>query len=394
METVFKQAEALQNQIVEWRRALHRIPEVGLVLPQTATFVKARLQEMGLTWQEYEGHSGMTVKIGRGSGKTVAIRADMDALPIQEETQLPYASENNNMHACGHDSHTAMLLAAAKILKEHEQELNGTVKLIFQPAEEGPGGAQPMVRDGVVADVDGIFALHIGELGGHFQPGGIALSRTGMTAADDQVRITIKGLGGHGSNPHLCVDPVVVAAAIIQNLQLIVSREVDAHDSTVITIASVEAGRGATNIIPETATMLGTIRNALPSTRDYVLQRIEEVAKGTAETLRASCTVEFFDGYPAVVNDENMVNSFLKTARKLLSEEDIHILSHGMMGGEDAGFFWQEVPGCFFFLPSCAPCPADGQIYGAHHPRFCLNESVFWRGSALLAQAAIDWLAD
>lgn len=392
MRPIFQEAQALQEQLVAWRRDLHQIPETGLILPRTKEYVAARLREMGLEYQEYEGHSGMTVYIGREGGKTVALRADMDGLKLREESGLPYASDNGNMHACGHDSHTAMLLGAARLLKAHEQELKGRVKLIFQPAEEGPGGAEPMVRDGVLKDVDGIFGLHIGELGGHFEPGGVALCRTGMTAADDQVRITVKGLGGHGSNPHLCVDPVVVAAAIIGNLQNIVSREVDAHDAVVITIATVEAGRGTTNIIPESATMLGTIRNSNPVTRDFVLKRIEEIAKGTAQTMRASCTVEYFDGYPALVNDGAMVDAFLDTAKKLLKDEDIHILPHGMLGGEDAGFFWREVPGCFFFLCSSAPCPVDGRVYGAHHPKFCLDESVFWHGSALLAQTAADWL--
>lgn len=392
MRPIFQEAQTLQAQLVAWRRALHQIPETGLFLPQTKEYVAARLKDMELDYQEYEGHSGMTVYIGKGGGKTVALRADMDGLKLLEESGLPYASTNGNMHACGHDSHTAMLLGAAKLLKDHEQELKGRVKLIFQPAEEGPGGAEPMIRDGVLKDVDGIFGLHIGDLGGHFNPGGVALCRTSMAAADDQVRITIRGLGGHGSTPHLCVDPVVVAAAIISNLQYIVSREVSAHDAAVITIATVEAGRGTTNIIAETATMLGTIRNSNPVTRDFVLKRIEEIAKGTAKTMRADCDVEYFDGYPALINDEKMVDSFLKTAKKLLNEEDIHILTHGMLGGEDAGFFWREVPGCFFFLCSSAPCPADGKVYGAHHPRFCLDESVFWHGSALMAQAAVDWL--
>lgn len=285
-----------------------------------------------------------------------------------------------------------MLLAAAKLLKQHESELRGCVKLIFQPAEEGPGGAEPLVRAGVLQDVDSIFALHIGDLPGHFTPGGVAVSYKETTAADDQVLIQIRGQGGHGSTPHVCVDPVTVAASIITNLQHIVSREIDAHDSVVVTIASVEAGRSTYNVIPETATLRGTIRNASPDTRDFVLRRIREIAEQTAAMMRATCTVQFLDGYPAVVNDRSCVESFLTTAKKLLSDEDIHILPHGIMGGEDAGFYYQERPGCFFFLSSSAPCPVDGKYYGAHHPKFCLDEAVFWRGAGLLAQTAADWL--
>lgn len=394
MTELFRQAELLQDQLVAWRRDLHRIPETGLVLPQTAAYVQKVLTELGLTWQEYPGHSGMTVRIGGGPGKTVALRADMDGLKVQEDTGLPYASQNGNMHACGHDSHTAMLLGAAKLLKEHEKELQGTVKLIFQPAEEGPGGAEPMVRDGVMKDVDGIFAQHIGDLFSGTGKRTVDVTWAETTAADDQVIIHITGLGGHGANPQKCVDPVVIAAQIIQNLQYIVSRETDPFDSVVITIASVEAGRGTFNVIPEEATLKGTIRNASPRTRDQVLDRIREVAQQTAAMMRASCTVEYVDGYPALVNDRAMVESFLRTARAALGEEEVNILPHGMTGGEDAAFFFREKPGCFFVLVSSAPCPLDGMVYGAHHPRFCLDESVFWKGCGLMAQSAANWLAE
>ena len=336
----------------------------------------------------------MTVRIGGGPGKTVALRADMDGLKIEEDTGLPYASHNGNMHACGHDSHTAMLLGAAKLLKEHEAELKGTVKLIFQPAEEGPGGAEPMVKDGVMEDVDAIFAQHIGNLFSGAGERTVDVTWAESTAADDQVIIHITGLGGHGANPHKCVDPVVIAAQIIQNLQYIVSRETDPYDSVVITIASVEAGRGTFNVIPEDATLKGTIRNASPRTRDRVLDRIRQIAQQTAAMMQASCTVDFVDGYPALVNDRAMVESFLRTARAALGEEQVNILPHGMTGGEDAAFFFREKPGCFFILVSSAPCPLDGEVYGAHHPRFCLDESVFWKGAGLMAQCAANWLAE
>ncbi len=393
---LYQEARGMQEQLVEWYRSLHQIPETGLVLPQTAAFVKNVLTQFGLSYEEYPGHSGITVRIGgkKSGGKTVALRADMDALEIREDTGLPYASQNGKMHACGHDSHAAMLLGAAKLLKAHEDELEGTVKLIFQPAEEGPGGAEPMVRDGVVDDVDGIFAMHIGNLLGGSGERTVDVTWSETTAADDQVIIQITGLGGHGSIPHKCVDPVVVAAQIINNLQYIVSRETDPFDSVVITIASVEAGRGTFNVIPETATLKGTIRNAAPRTRDFVLDRIRQVAEDTARMMRASCTVEFVDGYPALVNDRRMVESFLKTAGKCLKEEEINVLPHGVTGGEDAAFFFQKCPGCYFVLVSSAPCPLDGKEYGAHHPRFCLDESVFWKGSGLMAQCAADWLAN
>lgn len=392
MSDFVKEAQELQHKIVEWRRILHRYPETGLILPETADFVKKQLTAAGLEYQTYEGHSGITAVIGKSEGKTIAIRADMDGLPIKEESGLTYASVNDNMHACGHDSHTAMLIATAVILKAHEDELKGKVKLIFQPAEEGPGGAELMVKDGVLDGVDAILALHVGMLAGATDEGSISVGYSNMFAADDQVRITLKGLGGHGSMPDKCIDPVATAALIVNNIQYIVSREVPPSESAVITLASVEAGRGAYNIIPETAVIKGTIRNGSPVVRENVMNRIREIAEGTARMMRTECTVEFLDGYPALINDRSVVESFLRSAKKLMPEEEIHIMDHGLMGGEDAAFFFREVPGCYFLLTDYAPCPADGQIYGAHHPKFCLDESVFYRGPALFTQAVMDWL--
>lgn len=393
MSDFLNEAMEVQHKIVEWRRELHRCPELGLQLLQTADFVKKQLTAAGIEYQTYQNHSGITAIIGKGEGKTIAIRADMDGLPIQEETELPYASLNENMHACGHDAHTAVLIATAVVLKAHEEELRGKVKLIFQPGEEGPGGAEPMVKDGVIDGVDAILALHVGALGETYHNGDIEVSYSSMFAADDQLTINIQGLGGHGSEPHECIDPVAIAALIINNLQYIISREVPPYESAVITIASVEAGRGASNIIPETATIIGTIRNGSPIVRKHVLKRIEEIATATATMMRATCTVEIGDGYPALINDKEMVERFLTSAKKIVPEESIHMMKHGMMGGEDAAFFFQEVPGCYFLLGNPEPCPTDGKIYGAHHPKFCINETVLYKGVALFAQTAVDWLS-
>lgn len=394
MSDYLKEATDLQHKIVEWRRILHRYPEIGLKLPKTEDFVKKQLTAAGIEYQTFEKHSGVIAYIGKGKGKTIAIRADMDGLPIREETGLTYASVNENMHACGHDAHTAVLIATAVILKAHEDELKGRVKLIFQPAEEGPGGAEPMVKDGVMKDVDGILAMHGGSLAGTYPNGDIEVSYSNMFAADDQVTITIQGLGGHGSVPHDCVDPVGISTLIINNLQYIISREVPSFESAVITIASVEAGRGASNIIPDTVVVKGTIRNGSPIVRDHVLKRIDEIAKATAIMMRGTCTVEIGDGYPALINNRKMVNSFLTSAKKLMQESEIHMLDHGMMSGEDAAFFFNEAPGCYFLLSNSAPCPADGRIYGAHHPKFCIDETVLYKGTALFAQTVTDWLEE
>lgn len=396
MGNYLEEAKALSAQITAWRRELHRRPETGLYLPETAAMVKRELLGMGIAAKTYEGHSGITAVIGRPQtegGRTIAIRADMDALPIREETGLSFASENENMHACGHDSHTAVLLAAARLLKNHEGELNGRVKLIFQPAEEGPGGAKPMVEDGVLDGVDAILALH-GGIMRNGANGDVSVSWGSTCAADDQVIISIQGKGGHGSTPDESVDPVAIATLIINNIQYIVSREVSPLASSVVTLASVEAGRGAFNIIPDTAVIRGTIRNTSPKVREFVFRRIVEIAKGTANMMRGSCTVEFVDGYPALINDRRMVESFLRSAEELIGKERVHMLEHGMMGGEDAAFFFEKVPGCYFFLTNPMECPADGKVYGPHHPKFCIDESVLYVGAGLFAKAASDWLLE
>lgn len=394
MEHIWDEAKQLQDKIVEWRRVLHRFPEIGLDLPRTAEFVKRQLTAAGVEYKTYQNHSGITAVIGHGPGKTIGIRADMDGLPIKEETGLSYASANDNMHACGHDAHTAVLVAVAVLLKAHEDELPGRVKLIFQPAEEGPGGAEPMVKDGVLDDVDALLAMHVGTMAGDYENGDVVVSYTNTCAADDQVIISITGKGGHGSVPHDCLDPVAMAALVINNIQYIISREVPSHESAVITLASVQAGRGAFNIIPETAEIRGTIRNGSPVVREYVMKRIREVATKTVEMMRGTCTVEYVDGYPALINDRAVVESFLRSANKLLPPERIHIMEHGLMGGEDAAFFFRERPGCYYFQSNSAPCPEDGKTYGAHHPRFCLDESVFYQTAALFVQTAYDWLKE
>ena len=348
---------------------------------------------MGVSYETYDTHSGITVLFGKKEGKTIAIRADMDGLALTEDTGLPYSSVNSNMHACGHDSHTAVLLGVAQILKEHESELTGQVKLLFQPAEEGPGGAYPMILDGVLENpkVDAVLALH-GGMYNDIPVGHIGVCKKGVFAADDQVIIEIQGIGGHGSTPHTCVDPVLISSMIVNNIQSIISREISAYDQSVVTIASIEAGRGTYNIIPSTAMLKGTIRHVDPTVRDYVLQRIEEIAIKTAEMMRGCCTVTYLDSYPAVVNDPDMIEYVLSAAKQVLPEGAVHMLDRGNLGGEDAGFFFERVPGCYFFMSNSAPCLHDGIIYGPHHPRFDIDDSVLYLGTAVFLTTVTDWL--
>ena len=378
--------------MVAWRRELHKIPECGLKLPETAAYVQARLTEMGVPLRTYEGHSGIVAVIGGGPGRVVAIRAALAGLALAENVDLPFRSRNDNMHACGHDAHTAILLAVAKVLKAHEGELPGRVKLLFQPGEEGPGGAEPMVRDGALEDPrpDCILALHV-MASMDRTAGPVQVSYSNMFAADDQLYIKVTGKGAHGSQPDRSVDPVVVASQIIGALQLIVSRELSPLNPGVITIASITAGRGTYNIIPETAEIKGTIRVVDMETRAFVLERITAVAKGIAAALRAECEVQFLDGYPALINDRAVVEKFLASAKKIVPAEEIEILERPTMGGEDAAFFFQRIPGAYFFLDAT---PADGTVYPAHSPDFRIAEDSFYKGAALFLQAALDLMAD
>ena len=393
MNQIFKLAQEIQTDISQWRRELHKIPELGLDLPQTKAFIKSKLDAWGVNYTECQNCSGIVALLGKDGGKCIALRADMDALPIKEETGLEYASTNENMHACGHDTHAAMLLGVAKILKENEHLLNGYVKLFFQPGEEGPGGAPVMIAEGCMENpkVDAIYAIHVTETEEGMKPGDIRLMYGDVSAADDQFDLYVKGKGGHGASPHMCVDPVVVATTIIQTFQTIVSREIAPLDPCVITVATLQAGRGAENIISDTCYMRGTVRNKNMKNREYVLKRMEEVVKGICLAMRADYDFKLDYGYVPVVNETEMTDSLVASVKEVLGEDCIHIKGTQGMGGEDAGFYYQMVPGCFFNL-CCQDVHSDGKLYPGHNSKFVVDDSLLYRGTAVFVQGAIDYL--
>lgn len=393
MKSALDLAQEIQQEIVAWRRQLHKMPELGLILPKTADFVKGKLDEWGIKYTTFTDNSGIVALIGKEGGRVLALRRDMDGLPIKEETGLDYASENDNMHACGHDCHTAMLLGTAKILKENESRLKGMVKLFFEPGEEGPGGAAPMIAGGCMENphVDAIYAMHVGAAGEGMKIGDITLHYGDVTAADDQFDLYIKGRGGHGAAPHMCVDPVVVATTVIQTFQTIVSREIDPTEPCVITVATLQAGRGAENIISDTCYMRGTVRNANMKNRDYVLKRMEEVVKGICMAMRADYDFKLDYGYLPVVNEKEMTDRLISSAQKVLGEEGVHVGGKQQMGGEDAGFFYQLVPGCFFNL-CCTTKHSDGVQYPGHNCKFTVDDSRLYKGTAVFVQAVLDYL--
>jgi IAA-amino acid hydrolase len=328
--------------------------------------------------------------LGDGDGPCVALRADMDALPIHEETDVPFRSEvDHKMHACGHDCHTAMLLGAARLLKKHESELRGTVKLIFQPAEEGGAGADRMCQEGALEGpkVERIFGLHVfpgmttGTVAGN---PGIILAATGA------FEVTVKGKGGHGAMPHTTIDPITCVAKVIVELQTIVSRETNPFSPTVVTVGSIHGG-DAPNVIPETVKLSGTFRSLSMSGLATVKQRIEEIVRGIATTNRCTATFSYECDYPPTVNDESSWALARKAAEAIVGAANIHPMEP-ILGGEDFSFYQQRIPGCFSFLGVSAPDWATR--HSVHHPKFKVDEHALPIGAAWHTQMAFDALAE
>ncbi|WP_333638398.1 amidohydrolase [Tissierella praeacuta] len=389
---IIKSAKRVEESIINWRRDLHQIPEIGLNLEQTSQYVIKQLEEMGIEYRKNIGVSGIVGLIkGDKPGRTIALRADMDALPIKEETGLPFASKNGNMHACGHDAHTAILLGAAKVLNENKDKIKGNVKLIFQPAEEGPGGAKPMIEDGALKEpkVDAIMGLHVGNLTENSKEGSIMVSYNNMMACLDRFKLKLIGKGCHGAYPETGVDPIAMAGYFISNVQSIISRELSPTDPAVVTIGKVNGGF-AYNIIPDSVELEGTVRAVDQKVRENIAKRIEDFAKGISETMRGTYEYEYVFGYPPLVNDKEFTKDFIESAKKIIPEEDIVEMKKPAMGGEDMAYFLNEAPGTFFFMST--PRAVNGEYYPHHNSKFDINEEILWKGAALLIQGVMDYL--
>ena len=379
------QAEVEENfgeKIVALRRDIHREPELGFDTERTAEKVLAALDGLSLDIETGVARNGLVATLwGEGEGPTVALRADMDALPIQEETDLPFASETEGrMHACGHDGHTSMLVGAAHALAGMRDRLGGTVKFVFQPAEEGGGGGRVMVDEGVADDISSIFALHLWP-GLPF--GKVATKAGPIMAAADAFEMEIRGSGGHGAMPHLAADAVVIAAQVVTALQTVVSREVDPVEPAVLTVGEIGAGT-AFNIIPEKARLGGTVRTLNPELRKSMPGRIEALARGVAKGMRGDANLNYTFSYPVTVNDEGAADRVLGVAEDLFGAESVLELPNPSMGGEDFAFFLEKVPGAFIWLG------VGEDTSGLHTPKFAFDEEVLPRGSALLAALALE----
>ncbi len=378
LSSVRAEIQALQPQVVEWRRRLHQRPEMGFREQLTAEYIAKKLQEWGISHQTGIAKTGIVATIESGKpGPVLAIRADMDALPIQEENDVPYRSQHDGvMHACGHDGHTAIALGTAYYLSQHRDDFTGTVKMIFQPAEEGPGGAKPMIEAGVLQnpDVDAIIGLH---LWNNLPLGKVGVRSGALMASVEEFHCTIFGKGGHGAIPQQTVDSVVVSAQIVSALQTIVARNVNPLESAVVTIGQLHAGT-AFNIIADKALMSGTVRYFNPSFDGYFGQRIEQIIAGICQSHGASYELDYRRHYPALINDPAIAELVRTVAQAVVETPEGVVPECQTMGAEDMSFFLQAVPGCYFFLGSANP---DRNLaYPHHHPRFDFDETALGMG--------------
>ena len=377
--------EDFGEKIVALRRDIHREPELGFDTKKTAEKVLGALDGLPLEVQTGVAENGIVATLrGKDGGPTVGLRADMDALPIHEETGLPFASEiEGKMHACGHDGHTSMLVGAAHALCGMRERLTGTVKFFFQPAEEGGGGGRVMVEEGVADDVASVFALHLWP----GLPFGTAATKAGpIMAAADAFEMTVRGTGGHGAFPHQTADAIAMAAQIVTALQTLVSREVDPVEPAVVTVGEIGAG-SAFNIIPETARLGGTVRTLSEDLRRRMPERIEQLARGVAGGMRGDAELDYQFSYPVTMNDEGAAHRALAVIGDLFGEENTLELVNPAMGGEDFAFFLEKIPGAFIWLG------VGEDVSYLHTPTFAFDEEILPHGAALLTALALESLS-
>ncbi|MEO5587764.1 MAG: M20 family metallopeptidase [Novosphingobium sp.] len=406
LQTLVSEADGLADRIVGLRRAIHAEPEIGLHTPKTRDKIRAALAHLPLEWREGPSTTGLVAILKGGAaatgttGRSVLLRGDMDALPMPEETGLPFASTiPGTMHACGHDAHVAMLAGAAELLCARRNRLAGEVRLMFQPGEEGYHGARFMLEDGLLGDglpggqngplPDAAFALHVMPNAPH----GLVAGRPGpLMAAADQLDIVIEGRGGHASMPHQTRDPVPVACEIVLALQTLVTRQFDAHDAVVVTITRMEAGT-AHNVIPDRVTLKGTMRTLSAEHRQRLRESIEQLAMGIAAAHGLGAVVTITEGFPVTICDPRAVDFGEAVTHALFGAAGFHRLPAPIMGAEDFAYILEKVPGAMFFLGVAQDGADWGACCGIHSTRMMIDETVMPRGAALLAGLAERFLA-
>ena len=386
-------ARTISDEVVALRRAIHAEPELGLHTPRTRDKVRAALADLPLTWREGPSTTGLvaTLQGGAGAGRHVLLRGDMDALPMPEETGLPFASQvQGAMHACGHDAHTAMLAGAARVLAARQADLRGTVSFMFQPGEEGHHGARFMLEDGLIDPLpDAAFALHVMPNARH----GLVAGRAGpLMAAADQFEIVVKGAGGHASMPHQTQDPVPVACELVLAIQTMVTRQFNAHDPVVVTVARIEGGT-AHNVIADFATLKGTMRTLSPGHRARLHAALRQLAGGIAQAHGLAAEVRIIEGFPVTICDARAVALGERVAGGLFGAGAWQTLAAPIMGAEDFSYVLEQVPGAMFFLGVAEDGADWNACCGIHSPRMMVDEAVLPRGTALLAGLAEQFVA-
>lgn len=380
-------AEELKDKIIEWRRHLHKHPELSFEEYKTAEFVKEKLEKLNFEIEYPVAKTGLVATLkGEAKGPTVALRADMDALPIQEEGETEYKSTVEGAgHLCGHDAHTAILLGAAHIISENPPK-RGNIKLLFQPAEEGYGGADVMVQEGALKnpDVEAVAGLHVHPT---IKTGETSITEGFATACTDSFDIKIIGKGGHAAHPHLSIDPIAISSTVIASLQQIVSRNIDPLENIVLTIGKIEGGF-ARNVIAPEVTLEGTVRLLNPDLRPKVKETMHQYLNGVTSGMGASYELEYTYGYPSVYNDPALIPALRATVDKILGEGQLLDVNPSM-GGEDFSYFAREVPGVFFRLGTNG---GEDTAYPNHHPKFNVDEDALHYGAAILSQFAYDYL--
>jgi len=388
---MWEKCKDMQDYIVSLRRDLHQIPELGTDLPETQARIAAELDKLGVAYRKNKGDSGIIGEIkGARPGRTLLLRADIDGLPITEETGLPFASRHKGrMHACGHDSHAAMLLGALRVLQENRDKFAGTVRFVFQTAEETSKGSVIAIKEGVMEGVDAVFGLHIGSIFPNIPNGKVVCPSGCCMASFDRFALKVMGTGCHGSTPEKGVDPVTIACNIVLSLQEVVAREIAAPKPAVLTIGKINGGF-AYNVIPNEVEIEGTIRAFDDSVRKYLAKRIEEISKGVAATYRGSCDFLMDWGAPPVINDAAMAALAARAVEKSLGADRLVTKVPAVMGGEDFACYLQKAPGAFMALSSANPAKHTDVVH--HNPKFNIDEDVLYEGSTVFVAIAEEFL--
>ena len=390
MKKFIEQAKLIKEEIISYRRVIHSNPEVGQELPKTKKYVMDKLVEFGYCPEEI-CESGIVATIkGNKPGKTFLLRADMDALPIAEKTSCDFKSTNGCMHACGHDMHTAMLLGAAKLLKENQDEIEGTIKLVFQPDEEGFTGSKKMIKAGVLENpkVDAALAMHVHS----GTPSNVVLCGLGTSIAGcNRFRIVVKGKGCHGAMPETGIDPIYIAAHIYLAIQTILTREISATESAVVTIGKFVGG-DVPNVIPEEVVMEGTIRSLDKEVGEFIFDRMNEIVTSTAKMLRGEAELIELSSVPPLANNDELAHELTGYMKDIVGEKAVVLFEQGGMGSEDFASYSYEVPSVYIMLG--AGTKQENSLYGEamHNEKVVFNEDILPTGAAIHAYSAIMWL--